>query len=113
MSNYAPFVIVRPDGFVGVEVTINDQLTPAEARELAVDLVRLAGEAEAELGEGAPEVPSEIDELRGALRAARALSFAHGKRCRYSPVVFPHCNCSVQVLRTIVDNAIGPLGGTK
>lgn len=41
-----PFVIKRPDGFVGVELSISDQLTPAEARQLAVQLLIAARAAE-------------------------------------------------------------------
>lgn len=41
-----PFVIKRPDGFVGVELSISDQLTPAEARELATQLLIAARTAE-------------------------------------------------------------------
>lgn len=42
----SPFVARRPDGFVGVEVSVTDQLTPAEARALAVQLLILARAAE-------------------------------------------------------------------
>lgn len=34
-----PFVVRRPDGFVGVELCVSDQLTAAAARELAVQLL--------------------------------------------------------------------------
>jgi hypothetical protein len=38
-DQYPPFVVRRPDGFVGVELSVSDQLTAAEARELAVQLL--------------------------------------------------------------------------
>lgn len=42
----APFVVHRPDGFVGVEVAVDDQLAPADARRLAAELLRLADQAD-------------------------------------------------------------------
>lgn len=47
-DQYRPFVVKRPDGFVGVELSISDQLTPKEARELAVQLLIMALAAEDE-----------------------------------------------------------------
>ena len=44
---YPPFVVKRPDGFIGVELSISDQLTPDEARELAEQLIVAAQQAEA------------------------------------------------------------------
>lgn len=41
------FVVKRPDGFVGIDLEVSDQLTPAEARELATQLLVLAQAAEA------------------------------------------------------------------
>lgn len=38
-DQYPPFVVRRPDGFIGVELSVSDQLTAAEARELAVRLL--------------------------------------------------------------------------
>lgn len=38
-DQYPPFVVRRPDGFVGVELSVSDQLTATEARELAVQLL--------------------------------------------------------------------------
>lgn len=47
MSNqYPPFVVKRPDGFIGVELSVSDQLTAAEARELAIQLLIAARAAE-------------------------------------------------------------------
>ena len=45
-DQYPPFVVKRPDGFVGVELSISDQLTPAEARVLATQLLIAARAAE-------------------------------------------------------------------
>lgn len=42
-----PFVVSRPDGFVGVELSISDQLTPDEARELANELLLSSVNADA------------------------------------------------------------------
>ncbi len=38
-DQYPPFVVRRPDGFVGVELSVSDQLTAEGARELAVQLL--------------------------------------------------------------------------
>ncbi len=38
-DQHPPFVVRRPDGFVGVELSVSDQLTATEARELAVQLL--------------------------------------------------------------------------
>ena len=45
-DQHPPFVIKRPDGFVGVELSVSSQLTLAEARELAVQLLIAARAAE-------------------------------------------------------------------
>lgn len=45
-DQYPPFVVRRPDGFVGVELSVSDQLTAAEARELAVRLLICARSTE-------------------------------------------------------------------
>jgi hypothetical protein len=45
-DQHSPFVIKRPDGFVGVELSVSSQLTLAETRELAVQLLIAARAAE-------------------------------------------------------------------
>jgi hypothetical protein len=45
-DQHPPFVIKRPDGFVGVELSVSSQLTLAETRELAVQLLIAARAAE-------------------------------------------------------------------
>jgi len=42
----SPFVVRRPDGFVGIELSVDGQLTADEARELAVQLLICARETE-------------------------------------------------------------------
>jgi hypothetical protein len=45
-DQYPPFVVKRSDGFVGVELSVSDQLTPLEARKLAEQLLISARAAE-------------------------------------------------------------------
>lgn len=45
-DQHPPFVIKRPDGFVGVELSVSKQLTPTEARDLATQLLITARAAE-------------------------------------------------------------------
>lgn len=46
MANEAPFVVERPDGFVGVEVHVDEQLTVEEVLELAAKLLSVAAGAQ-------------------------------------------------------------------
>lgn len=45
-DQYPPFVVNRPDGFVGIELSISDQLTIEQARLLAWQLLVSARRAE-------------------------------------------------------------------
>lgn len=42
----ACFVVVRPDGFIGVEIDAVEQLSIADARQLSRELARAADKAE-------------------------------------------------------------------
>ena len=45
-DQHSPFVVERPDGFIGVEVSVSDQLTVHGARRLAHQLLVAALAAE-------------------------------------------------------------------
>lgn len=62
-DNHLPFVISRPDGFVGVEVGVSDQLTPDEAFELAARISACALEAK--------EMIEKLERLKASEMVAR------------------------------------------
>ncbi len=68
MSGSPPvaFVVFRADGFIGVEIDANDQMTVAETRTFAKELLKLADKAALQKTRKFP-----VEERRGLVRRMR------------------------------------------